>query len=96
MTDSINPKTPFQEEKDFLLDTYRIVKGDAKALTGDVRKRAKASAYFIFMPFESVLIFCVGSRENISMYRLKSCSDHSVYADEIMLFISAKERMRSF
>lgn len=28
----------FQEEKDFLLDTYRIVKGDTKALTGDVRK----------------------------------------------------------
>lgn len=28
----------FQEEKDFLLDTYRIVKGDAKALTDDVRK----------------------------------------------------------
>ena len=28
----------FQNEKDFLLDTYRIVKGDAKALTDDVRK----------------------------------------------------------
>lgn len=28
----------FQEEKDFLLDTYRIVKGDVKALTDDVRK----------------------------------------------------------
>lgn len=28
----------FQEEKDFLLDTYRIVKGDVKALTDDRRK----------------------------------------------------------
>ncbi len=28
----------FQEEKDFLLDTYRIVKGDAKALTDNGRK----------------------------------------------------------
>ena len=28
----------FQGEKDFLFDTYRIVKGDAKALNGDVRK----------------------------------------------------------
>ncbi len=33
-----NGRIIFQEEKDFLLDTYRIVKGDAKALTGDVRK----------------------------------------------------------
>ena len=33
-----NGRIVFQEEKDFLLDTYRIVKGDAKALTGDVRK----------------------------------------------------------
>lgn len=28
----------FQEEKDFLLDNYRIVKGDAKLLTSDMRK----------------------------------------------------------
>lgn len=28
----------FQEEKDALLDTYRIVKGDAKSLDGDIRK----------------------------------------------------------
>ncbi len=33
-----NGRIVFQEEKDFLLDTYRIVKGDAKTLTGDVRK----------------------------------------------------------
>lgn len=33
-----NGRVVFQEEKDFLLDTYRIVKGDAKALTDDVRK----------------------------------------------------------
>nr|WP_296437820.1 ABC transporter ATP-binding protein [uncultured Acetatifactor sp.] len=33
-----NGRIVFQEEKDFLLDTYRIVKGDAKALNGDVRK----------------------------------------------------------
>ncbi len=33
-----NGRIVFQEEKDFLLDTYRIVKGDAKALTDDVRK----------------------------------------------------------
>ena len=33
-----NGRIVFQEEKDFLLDTYRIVKGDAKALTGDARK----------------------------------------------------------
>jgi ABC-2 type transport system ATP-binding protein len=28
----------FQEEKDTLLDTYRIIKGDIPALTDDVRK----------------------------------------------------------
>ncbi len=33
-----NGRIIFQEEKDFLLDTYRIVKGDMKALTDDVRK----------------------------------------------------------
>lgn len=33
-----NGRIVFQEDKDFLLDTYRIVKGDAKALTEDVRK----------------------------------------------------------
>lgn len=33
-----NGRIVFQENKDFLLDTYRIVKGDAKALTADVRK----------------------------------------------------------
>lgn len=33
-----NGRIIFQEEKDFLLDTYRIVKGDVKALTDDVRK----------------------------------------------------------
>ena len=33
-----NGRIVFQEEKDFLLDTYRIVKGDVKALTDDVRK----------------------------------------------------------
>ncbi len=33
-----NGRIVFQEEKDFLLDTYRIVKGDVKALTNDVRK----------------------------------------------------------
>ena len=33
-----NGRIYFQEEKDFLLDTYRIVKGDVKALTDDVRK----------------------------------------------------------
>lgn len=33
--------------------------------------------YFIFIPLERVLIFFFGSRENISIYRLKSCSDHS-------------------
>lgn len=33
-----NGRIVFQEEKDFLLDTYRIVKGDVKALTGDLRK----------------------------------------------------------
>lgn len=33
-----NGRIIFQEEKDFLLDTYRIIKGDVKALTDDVRK----------------------------------------------------------
>ena len=33
-----NGRIIFQEEKDFLLDTYRIVKGDMKALTDDMRK----------------------------------------------------------
>ncbi len=33
-----NGRIIFQEEKDFLLDTYRIVKGDVKALTDDARK----------------------------------------------------------
>ena len=33
-----NGRIIFQEEKDFLLDTYRIVKGDIKVLTDDVRK----------------------------------------------------------
>ena len=33
-----NGRVVFQEEKDNLLDTYRIVKGDVKALTDDVRK----------------------------------------------------------
>ena len=33
-----NGRIVFQEDKDFLLDTYRIVKGDVKALTDDVRK----------------------------------------------------------
>ena len=33
-----NGHVVFQEEKDFLLDTYRIVKGDVKALSDDVRK----------------------------------------------------------
>lgn len=33
-----NGRIIFQEEKDFLLDTYRIVKGDVNALTDDVRK----------------------------------------------------------
>ena len=32
-----NGRIVFQEEKDFLLDTYRIVKGDVKALTDDAR-----------------------------------------------------------
>ena len=33
-----NGRILFQEEKDILLDTYRIVKGDRNALTDDVRK----------------------------------------------------------
>ena len=33
-----NGKIVFQEEKDTLLDTYRIVKGDIQSLTNDVRK----------------------------------------------------------
>ncbi len=33
-----NGRIIFQEEKDFLLDTYRIVKGDINVLTDDVRK----------------------------------------------------------
>ena len=33
-----NGRIVFQEEKDALLDTYRIVKGDDQALTADVRK----------------------------------------------------------
>lgn len=33
-----NGRIVFQEEKDALLDTYRIVKGDVRALTADVRK----------------------------------------------------------
>lgn len=33
-----NGRIVFQEEKDTLLDTYRIVKGDVRALTADVRK----------------------------------------------------------
>ena len=33
-----NGRIVFQEEKDFLLDTYRIVKGDVKALTDDARR----------------------------------------------------------
>lgn len=32
-----NGRIVFQEEKDFLLDTYRIVKGDVKGLTDSVR-----------------------------------------------------------
>ena len=34
----INGSIVFQEEKDTLLDTYRIVKGDVRALTPDMRK----------------------------------------------------------
>ena len=33
-----NGSIVFQEEKDTLLDTYRIVKGDVRALTPDLRK----------------------------------------------------------
>ena len=33
-----NGRIVFQEEKDFLLDNYRIVKGDVKLLTDDMRK----------------------------------------------------------
>ena len=33
-----NGRIIFQEEKDSLLDTYRIIKGDVKELTDDVRK----------------------------------------------------------
>ncbi len=33
-----NGRIVFQEEKDSLLDTYRIVKGDVRALTADVRR----------------------------------------------------------
>ena len=33
-----NGNIVFQEEKDTLLDTYRIVKGDVRALTPDLRK----------------------------------------------------------
>lgn len=33
-----NGRIVFQEEKDTLLDTYRIVKGDSRSLTTDVRK----------------------------------------------------------
>lgn len=33
-----NGRIVFQEEKDSLLDTYRIVKGDVRSLTTDVRK----------------------------------------------------------
>ena len=33
-----NGRIVFQEEKDALLDTYRIVKGDSRSLTADVRK----------------------------------------------------------
>lgn len=33
-----NGRIVFQEEKDFLLDTYRIVKGNVEELTDDVRK----------------------------------------------------------
>ena len=33
-----NGSIVFQEEKDALLDTYRIVKGDVRALTPDLRK----------------------------------------------------------
>lgn len=33
-----NGRIVFQEEKDYLLDIYRIVKGDVKALTDDVRR----------------------------------------------------------
>ncbi len=33
-----NGRIVFQEEKDFLLDTYRIVKGDRNILTDDARK----------------------------------------------------------
>lgn len=33
-----NGRIVFQEERDALLDTYRIVKGDVRALTSDVRK----------------------------------------------------------
>ena len=33
-----NGRIVFQEEKDTLLDTYRIVKGDVRALTADARK----------------------------------------------------------
>lgn len=32
-----NGRIVFQEEKDALLDTYRIVKGDSRALTADIR-----------------------------------------------------------
>lgn len=33
-----NGQVIFQEEKDTLLDTYRIIKGDIRALTPDIRK----------------------------------------------------------
>lgn len=33
-----NGQVIFQEEKDTLLDTYRIIKGDTRALTPDIRK----------------------------------------------------------
>lgn len=33
-----NGRIVFREEKDTLLDTYRIVKGDREALTTDTRK----------------------------------------------------------
>ena len=51
----------FEENKDALLEKFRIVKGDVKLLPG-------IQPFMLIMPFDSIPMICSFCRENISKY----------------------------